>query len=123
MKYGVLIDMSKEFYNELRNDSKNHFDRYRNCKILVDKETGERLLSTREIDSIVEYPTDYYHRVESHEVDRLDLIAHKYYKNPLLWWVIAQANDIHDPFIALEPGTLLRIPSLESLYGNNGILL
>lgn len=112
-----------EFYEESRNKSGSRFDRYKDCRILEDKETGERLLSTRMLSDIPHSPNDIYHRVQSNEVSRLDIIAHNYYKNPLLWWVIAQANDIYDPFVILEPGTLLRVPDIETLYGNNGVLL
>lgn len=112
-----------EFYTEKRNPSKTSEDRYKNCTILEDADTGISILSTREIQDIPVTSDDTYHRVRSHESSRLDIIAHTYYKNPLLWWVIAQANNIHDPFTAIAPGTLLRIPSIYSLYGNNGILL
>lgn len=100
-----------------------YYNRYRNCNILQDKVTGEYLLSTREVADIPVRPTDLYHRVQSHETTRLDSIANKYYSNPLLWWVIAQANNIYDPLTPLSPGTLLRVPSIESLYGDRGVLL
>ena len=112
-----------EFYESSKNMSRSRSDRYRNCDILKDVDTGENLLSTREPLDIPVRPDDTYHRVQSHEVCRLDLLAHQYYKNPLLWWVIASANDLYDPFESIESGTILRIPSIESLYGNNGILL
>ena len=67
--------------------------------------------------------TDIYHRIKAHEVNRLDLIAYNYYKNPMLWWVIAQANEIYDPFVPMRVGSLIRIPSIESLYGNQGMML
>jgi len=41
--------------------------------------------------------------------DRLDTIAHKYYGDVTLWWVISKANGIRGK-VALAPGTLLRIP-------------
>lgn len=113
----------REFYNEKRNESKDHHDRYRNCKVLVDKETNDVLLATREIINIPLKSSDTYHRVKVNETSRLDILAHQYYKNPLLWWVIAQANDIYDPMSPVEPGTLLRIPAIESLYGFDGVLL
>lgn len=115
--------LTQSLYLESRNNSKSYSDRYKNCKVLEDIDTGEVLLSTREIIDIPKNPNDIYHRVQSHEVHRLDIIAAMYYKNPLLWWVIAQANDIYDPLVAIEPGTILRIPDIETLYGNNGILL
>lgn len=115
--------MVGEYYKELKNPSKDYSDRYKNCKILEDIDTGDLVLETREISPIPYDSSNRYHRVKSHEVCRLDILAHKYYQNPLLWWVIAQANDIYDPFKLIESGTLLRIPSVETLYGNNGILL
>ena len=41
--------------------------------------------------------------------DRLDTLAHRYYGDITLWWVIAKANGIKGK-IALEPATLIRIP-------------
>lgn len=112
-----------EFYEITKNKSRIRSDRYKNCEILTDKDSGEMLLSTREILDIQARPDDIYHRVQAHEVCRLDTLAHIYYKNPLLWWVIAQANDIYDPMKVYDSGTILRIPNIETLYGNNGILL
>lgn len=115
--------MEREFYKEIKNNSRIVEDRYKNCKILEDIDTGDILLSTREDITIHKKSSDIYHRVKSHEICRLDILAHLYYQNPLLWWVIAQANDIYDPFENIDPGTLIRIPGIETLYGNNGILL
>jgi nucleoid-associated protein YgaU len=43
--------------------------------------------------------------------DRLDLLAHKYYGDQTLWWVIATANNINDATFYVEEGIQLRIPS------------
>ena len=115
--------MDTSYYERLRNNSRDVYDRYKNCHLLKDKATGEVLLSTREIVEIPVHPRDTYHRVQSHEVSRLDMLAHQYYNNPLLWWILAQANNIYDPFELLEPGALIRIPNIETLYGHKGILL
>lgn len=112
-----------EYYLEKVNPSKDYSDRYKNCKILTDVNTGEVLLSTREIKDTYATAKDTYHRVESHELNRLDILAQMYYQNPSMWWVIAEANNIFDPFEELIPGTLLRIPSTTTLYGNKGVLL
>jgi nucleoid-associated protein YgaU len=48
------------------------------------------------------------HRVASHE--RLDLIAQRYYGNPLLYWLICDANETIFPDDLLIPGRVLRIP-------------
>jgi nucleoid-associated protein YgaU len=42
--------------------------------------------------------------------DRLDTIANQYYEDSSLWWIIASANNIHDPSFTLKEGTILRIP-------------
>jgi hypothetical protein len=42
--------------------------------------------------------------------DRLDSLAHQFYKDSTLWWIIASANNIHDAPIGFKDGTILRIP-------------
>lgn len=111
------------YYEEHELETLDRSDRYRKCRLLQDKETGDRLLSMRDIDEIPVSNKDIYHKVELQELGRLDLIAHRYYKNALYWWVIAQANDIYNPIADMKVGMLLRIPTIETLYGYNGILL
>lgn len=64
---------------------------------------------------------DKFHVVGMEQENRLDMIANKYYSDPTLWWVIALANDLVDPFV-IQPGTVLRIPPLISLYRLGGAL-
>ena len=52
---------------------------------------------------------------------RLDIIANIYYNDASLWWVIALANELVDPMI-IKPGSVLRIPSIISLYNLGGAL-
>jgi hypothetical protein len=42
--------------------------------------------------------------------DRLDTLAHDFYEDSTLWWIIASANNIHGAKMGVEPGTVLRIP-------------
>ena len=42
--------------------------------------------------------------------DRLDNIAHKYYDDVSLWWIIAKANDLDEAHIGLEVDKQIRIP-------------
>lgn len=46
------------------------------------------------------------------EGERLDLLAWYYLRDPKLWWVIAEYNDISWAF-DIEPGTQLRVPTYE----------
>ena len=48
------------------------------------------------------------HRVSGHE--RLDMIAQRYYEDPLLYWLICDANETIFPDDLLIPGRVLRIP-------------
>lgn len=63
-----------------------------------------------------------YHDVASHEVNRLDVLAHKYLGSASYSWVIAQFNNIEDGF-TIQEGQRLAIPkSLFSLM-NKGEML
>jgi len=55
-------------------------------------------------------PDDRFHTVV--DGDRLDLLAHRYLGRADLWWIICDYNDIFFP-MELEPGSVLRIPSVE----------
>lgn len=113
----------REFYTETKRKLPDQYDRYKNCSILKDITTGDTLLSTRYTDKIALSDKDSYHTVQANEEGRLDLLANIYYKNPLLWWVIAQANDIYDPISKPVSGDILRIPSMITLYETGGVLL
>lgn len=53
-----------------------------------------------------------YHTVTASETDRLDKVAFYEYGKASLWWLIAWANKIIDPFILVK-GTTLIIPLLD----------
>ncbi len=42
--------------------------------------------------------------------DRLDNLAHKYYGDVSLWWIIAKANDLDAAHIGLDVDKQIRIP-------------
>jgi len=55
-------------------------------------------------------PDDRFHKVVPG--DRIDLLAHRYFGNAKLWWVICDYNDIAFP-LSLEEGQVLSVPSVE----------
>lgn len=57
---------------------------------------------------------DSYLKVEAQYVGRLDLVSFRYYGTSRLWWVIAVATKIRDPFIDVKVGTILRIPAIQT---------
>lgn len=48
------------------------------------------------------------HRVSGHE--RLDMLAQRYYADPLLFWLICDANETIFPDDLMVSGRVLRIP-------------
>lgn len=115
--------MSYKYDEQNRMGASNRGSRYNNLRIITDLDTKIKFLETYERREIPESPDDYFHTVQPHEEYRLDLIAHQYYKNALLWWVIASANNMTNPLIGPKSGDIIRIPSIRTLYGNGGILL
>jgi hypothetical protein len=59
--------------------------------------------------------SDISYAVEDFYVGRLDLIASVFYNEPRYWWVIAQYNNILDPFSEITGGRILMIPSSDRL--------
>lgn len=97
--------------------------------------TDKQYLQYDYISRYQEYPT-YYHSYDKkycngitgyinkksnyqkyiiQEDDTLDSLALKFYKNPSLYWIIADFNNIIDAFSLLQPGATLYIPSLQSI--------
>jgi len=71
---------------------------------------AEEFLGTRIPVDDAPRPDDRFHTVV--DGDRLDLLAHRYLGRADLWWIICDYNDIFFP-MELEPGSVLRIPSVE----------
>lgn len=54
-------------------------------------------------------------------VNRLDLIAKKFYGDATLWWFLAKQNHIEDPSI-VPVDTTLQIPKYDTLLTNGRVL-
>lgn len=96
--------------------------RYQNCRVIYNTDVDANyfeVLNNYVIDT--KSYTPQYHLVEKSERNRLDIIANKYYNDPSLYWVIAKANHMIDPFVVI-PNTILTIPSKECLYAKGGPL-
>lgn len=47
--------------------------------------------------------------------DTPDSISLKFYNSPLYYWAILDFNEINDPYIVLKEGTILRIPTFNTI--------
>jgi hypothetical protein len=56
-------------------------------------------------------PSDLLYVVEQKYQNRLDLIANVFYADWTLWWIIAQYNNILDPYSEITSGTILILPT------------
>jgi hypothetical protein len=78
---------------------------------------GKRYFGSRIYPPIPFNNNDIY--IVTNETDSLDNLSFKYYKNPTLWWIIAQANNIGKGKMAVPGGLQLRIPlNITSIINN-----
>lgn len=103
-----------------KNKIEDSISRYKFFDILRNEEGVEFIETWRDLDIPIT-DEDSFHEISAKEENRIDLIAYQYYQNSKLWWVLVVANDIRDP-LTLEVGKVLRIPSINSLYGYGGVL-
>ena len=80
--------------------------RYSNTKVKRDK-SGIRVYKTTYYPDIPIKDTDQF--IYPHFGDRLDVLAHKFYGDVTLWWVIAKANGLKGKMYAPQ-NTEIRIP-------------
>lgn len=91
--------------------STDDLDRYNQYDHIV--QNGRKRLESFSMPEVLEVSGDYWVVPSTHQ-NRLDMIAHKFLGTPLLWWVIAMANDIKDPF-NIPTGTSLLIPDEQTV--------
>ena len=82
--------------------------RYEYTRIGRDK-LGDEVYKTTIYPTIRKKNDDLY--IRSKDGDRLDALAHKYYKNAGLWWIIAQANQLGKGTLVIPSGKQVRIPT------------
>ena len=72
-------------------------------------DSGKKYYPTFIYPTIVEKTTDVY--IIGSFSDRLDNLAYAYYKDPTLWWIIAEANNIGKGDLLVPVGKQIRIPT------------
>lgn len=104
----------------IRTTPQNRTSRYRKLNRLLDNDSN-LYVETSEAVKVPKSSTDSFHIVTKKDENRLDLISWQYYGNTLLWWVIAEASDIIDPF-DVPRDTVLRIPDKSTIFGYNNLV-
>ena len=56
-----------------------------------------------------------YTKKKIEEGDTLDTLSLYFYNNPLYYWIIADFNNIKDPYKPLKVGSTLKIPSISNI--------
>jgi hypothetical protein len=65
---------------------------------------------------IPKHPSDLIYFVERDTEFRIDKISSYFYGDSRYWWVIAQINNILDPYLEITSGRMLVIPSKSRLF-------
>lgn len=115
----IISKNSKNKLDRFRVKVTDRTSRYNRCYRYRDSD-GNEFLETQDKINIPNSKEDLYMTVTEGEKDRLDLVSNRYYNTPLLWWVIALASDIFDPY-DVPVGTVLRIPPMSTIYGVRGV--
>lgn len=111
--------MARLVYSSKRNYK--HISRYAPYRTIINRTTNTTYLESPNTYLTIEDLDTVYHIVEPYQAGRLDIISNIYYKTPQHFWAIAWANNIIDP-LTIVAGTVLVIPSLDSLYNQGGPL-
>lgn len=102
------------------NNTLSNPSRYKNLLRIIDMEGDEYVETAEEINFPLQADDKFYEVTDSTR-NRIDYISYMYYATPLLWWVIAIASNLEDPLV-IPVGTLLRIPSISTIYSVEGVL-
>lgn len=80
---------------------------YDNARV-IEYDDGSFIVESMDIGNTVESTSTYTVK----DGDTLQSIAHAMYGDSGLWYLLAEANSIHNPFDILEfyPGQLLKVP-------------
>lgn len=94
--------------------------RYRELKVLR-YPNGEECLETPSKMGVKKTQRDTIYMIEAKYENRLDLVAHRFYRVPTVYWAIACINELLDPF-DIQAGEVVRVPAMSSLWGSEGVI-
>lgn len=83
-------------------------NRYISSKVISLRTDNTSKHATSFVPKIERDNTDLFIRTTAG--DRLDNLAHEFYQDVTLWWILASVNNLGKGTFAVPPGTRLRIP-------------
>lgn len=116
----AILDQDEVTYLENR-DPNRPLSRYNKIRLLLTKGDQDNSIDPVPVQEswdppeIPELPSDTFFEVTKAEEHRLDLVSLKVYGTRHLYWIIAYANKMVDPFAESIVGKKLRIPNKENL--------
>lgn len=78
-------------------------------------EVSTQMLEWWSKSQVIGDPTDIVYFMERKYEGRPDMVGYVFYGDPGLWWIVAQYNNILDPFTELVEGKILIIPTLSRI--------
>jgi len=79
----------------------NSYSRYQGTKVYQDAASGQLFYGPWQAISFMPAADDSWIQIDNDQGLRLDLVSQNIYGTPYLWWVLAEANDISNPFTEL----------------------
>lgn len=82
--------------------------RYAQCRVVVVEDGAGNQLDLRELREIPLKPAVL--QITPNQTDRADLLAFRYYRDPLLFWTLCDASAHMDPFDVVAAGEPVAVP-------------
>lgn len=97
------------------NEPSRPLSRYNNIRLLLNANRIP-VQETWDLDEIAENDRDSYFEVTAEFEHRPDLISKQFYGTEQLYWVVAFANNMTEPFAQTIVGCKLRIPDRDTVF-------
>ena len=91
-------------------------NRYESTQIISGSNSTIKRLETTTYPEFERREDDIY--IISRKLERLDLLADRYYDDSRFWWVIARANNLGKGSLSIPAGKQIRIPqNITDIFG------
>lgn len=100
-----------------------HISRYKGLRQIAHKnEDQKRFIAPETVNPLLSHAKFRYYTVYSHEENRLDLIAYKFYGSAQYSWIISYFNGIEDGYTVHEGQRLKILENFSDLFSKGELL-